>query len=100
MHRSYQGTNTPTRVLWFDDRIEVQSLGGPFGHVTVDNFGTPGIVDYRNPTVAGVLHQLGYVQQFGVGIAIARQRLESNGNPPLELVATHNAVNVVVRLVR
>jgi ATP-dependent DNA helicase RecG len=100
MHRSYQGTNAPIRVLWFDDRLEVQSPGGPFGHVTVDNFGTPGIVDYRNPTVAGALHQLGYVQQFGVGIAIARQRLESNGNPPLELVADHNAVNATVWLVR
>ncbi|HEX3947955.1 MAG TPA: ATP-binding protein, partial [Acidimicrobiales bacterium] len=85
---------------WFDDRLEIQSPGGPFGQVTVENFGTPGIVDYRNPTIAGVLHQLGYVQRFGVGIEIARQRLLANGNPPLELEATPTTVNVIVRTLR
>lgn len=99
MHRSYQGTNAPIRISWFDDRVEIQSPGGPFGQVTVENFGTPGIVDYRNPTIAGVLHQLGYVQRFGVGIEIARQRLEANGNPPLDLEATPTAVNATVRIV-
>jgi ATP-dependent DNA helicase RecG len=68
--------------------------------VTVENFGTEGAVDYRNPTIAAVLSQLGYVQQFGVGIEIARQRLEANGNPPLELEATVTAVNATVRLLK
>jgi ATP-dependent DNA helicase RecG len=100
MHRIYQGTNAPTRITWFDDRVEIQSPGGPFGRVTVENFGTEGAVDYRNPTIAAVLSQLGYVQQFGVGIEIARQRLEANGNPPLELEATVTAVNATVRLLK
>lgn len=32
------------------------------------NFGQPGITDYRNPTIAGSLGQLGFVQRFGVGL--------------------------------
>ena len=84
MHRNYDGTNAPVRVTWFSDRIEVQNPGGPFGQVTRENFGRPGITDYRNPHLAEALKNLGYVQRFGVGIALAKQALSANGNPDLE----------------
>ncbi len=77
MHRSYEATNTPVRVYWFDDRIEIHNPGGPFGSVTQENFGQPGITDYRNPNLAEALRALGYVQRFGAGIAIARKELGS-----------------------
>jgi ATP-dependent DNA helicase RecG len=75
MHRSYEATNTPVRVYWFDNRIEIHNPGGPFGSVTPENFGQPGITDYRNPNLAEALRALGYVQRFGAGIAIARRAL-------------------------
>jgi ATP-dependent DNA helicase RecG len=75
MHRSYEATNAPVRVYWFDDRIEVHNPGGPFGSVTPENFGQPGVADYRNPNLAEALRALGYVQRFGAGIAIARKAL-------------------------
>ncbi|MGI9303844.1 MAG: hypothetical protein ACR2RB_14270 [Gammaproteobacteria bacterium] len=28
MHRNYQTSNAPTRVTWFNDRIEIQNPGG------------------------------------------------------------------------
>ncbi len=84
MHRQYEGTNAPVRVTWFADRIEIQNPGGPFGQVTRDNFGQPGLTDYRNPHLAEAMKVLGFVQRFGVGIAIARKELARNGNPPLE----------------
>lgn len=73
MHRSYEATNAPVRVYWFSDRIEIHNPGGPFGSVTVENFGQPGVTDYRNPNLAEALRALGYVQRFGAGIAIARK---------------------------
>lgn len=75
MHRSYEATNAPVRVYWFDDHIEVHNPGGPFGSVTPENFGQPGVADYRNPNLAEALRALGYVQRFGAGIAIARKAL-------------------------
>ena len=30
MHRTYDGTNAPVHVYWFDDRIEINSPGGPY----------------------------------------------------------------------
>ena len=52
MHRTYEGTNAPTHVYWFDDRIEIGSPGGAYGAVNAGNFGQPGVVDYRNPILA------------------------------------------------
>lgn len=75
MHRSYEATNAPVRVYWFDDRIEIHNPGGPYGTVTVENFGQPGLTDYRNPNLAEALRALGFVQRFGAGIAIARKTL-------------------------
>jgi len=66
--------------------------------VNAENFGAPGVIDYRNPTIAGVLAQLGYVQRFGVGIQIARARMRANGNPPLDLRADGTFVHVILRL--
>ena len=83
LHRTYERTNTPIRVYWFNDRIEITSPGGPYGNVTPENFGEPGITDYRNPNIGDVLKTFGFVQAFGRGIAIAEKELAKNGNPPL-----------------
>lgn len=97
LHRTYEGTNAPVGVYWFDDRIEIHSPGGPYGNVRIDNFGCPGVVDYRNPNVADVLKTYGFVQAFGRGIATARREMEKNGNPPLELQPNDGSVAVIMR---
>lgn len=99
MHRTYENTNAPVRVYWFDDRIEISNPGGPYGIVTAENFGRPGVSDYRNPTVAAVLKTLGFVQRFGFGIAEARRALAANGNPELQFQVEPTVVLVVVRRV-
>lgn len=98
IHRSYEATSSPVRVTWFGDRVEVQSPGGPYGIVTSGNFGDPGVTDYRNPTIASVLGQLGYVQRFGVGIQVARARMKENGNPPPEFRVEDTFVHVTLRM--
>lgn len=96
LHRSYEATNAPVRLTWYDDRIEIQNPGGPYGSVTEDNFGQPGVSDYRNPGLAEALRVLGFVQRFGVGIATARRELLAAGNPApeFEVNASHVAVTL------
>lgn len=84
LHRSYEGTNAPVRVYWFNDRIEIISPGGVFGSLTPERFGEPGITEYRNPNLAETMKTLGFVQHFGMGILIARQSLEEAGHPEPE----------------
>ena len=81
MHRTYEATNSPVRVSWFDDRVEIVSPGGPYGAVTAENFGQPWVADYRNPSLAESMRVLGLVQRFGMGISIARRELLDNGQP-------------------
>lgn len=97
LHRNYEGTAAPVRVNWFNDRIEIQNPGGPFGQVSIENFGQPGLTDYRNPHLAEMLKYLGFVQRFGVGLEIARRALKDNGNPPPEFDVQQNHVQVTLR---
>ena len=97
MHRSYEGTNTPIRVFWFADRIEVASPGGLYGRMTPENFGT-GDTDYRNPLLAEIMANLGYAQRFGLGLALAREAMIGNGNPPPEYRFESSLVVAVLRI--
>jgi ATP-dependent DNA helicase RecG len=96
MHRNYEGTNAPTRVYWFVDRIEISNPGGLFGQVTRDNFGK-GATDYRNPLIAESMRTMGYVQRFGMGIPLARTELRKNGNPDPEFRFDPGTFLVIVR---
>ena len=97
LHRTYESTNAPVRVYWFNDRIEINSPGGPYGNVTTENFGKPGITDYRNPNMADVLKTFGFIQAFGRGIATARKEMQKNGNPFPEFETNQSAVVCTLR---
>jgi ATP-dependent DNA helicase RecG len=97
LHRTYEGTNAPVRLYWYADRIEIHSPGGPYGQVHRDNFGDPGVTDYRNPHLAEAMKSLGYIQRFGVGISQARRSLQDNGNPPPEFIVEETRVLVTIR---
>jgi ATP-dependent DNA helicase RecG len=97
LHRSYENTYAPVRLNWFDDRVEIQNPGGPFGQVTKQNFGHPGAYDYRNPNLAGVMKELGYVQRFGFGIVTARNELARNGNSGIEFQVEDSHVAAIIR---
>ncbi|HVB41000.1 MAG TPA: ATP-binding protein [Terriglobales bacterium] len=96
MHRNYESSNAPIRVRWFQDRVEIQNPGGPYGVVTPENFGQ-GLTDYRNPNLAAVMKDLGFVQRFGIGIETARAELKKNRNPPPEFDVQASHVQVTVR---
>ena len=92
LHRLYIGTNSPIRVYWFADRIEIINPGGPYGSVNESNFGKPGINDYRNPNLAEAMRNLGHVQKFGVGISTADKALTENGNRVVDFNLQHGFV--------
>lgn len=78
MHRNYE-SNAPLRFYEFSDRIEIQNPGSLYGEANVRNF--PNVNDYRNPILAEVLKNMGYVNRFNVGIRMAKEQLKLNGNP-------------------
>lgn len=97
LHRTYEGTNTPVRFYWFADRIEITSPGDPYGQVNAQNFGKPGVTDYRNPLLAEAMKALGFVQRFGVGIPTAQKALKQNGNPRARFQIASSAITTIIR---
>jgi len=97
MHRSYERTNAPVHVYWYDDRIEIISPGGLYGNVTFEKLGKPGVVDYRNPNLAATMKVFDIVQRFGRGITIARDAMERNGNPEPEFHADQSLVTCILK---
>jgi len=81
MHRDYE-SNAPIYIYHYDDKIEIHNAGYLYGGVNKDNF--PHTSDYRNPTVAEAMKNLGYVNRFNFGIQDAQNSLKSNGSPPAE----------------
>lgn len=96
MHRIYEGTNSPVRVYWFNDFIEIMSPGGPYGQVTIENFGQQ-VTDYRNRNLADAMRTLGFVQQFGFGIPAALGLLRDAGNPEPIFNVDNSFVSIVVK---
>lgn len=80
MHRDYQ-SNTPVKLYWFTDRIEIHSPGGLYGEVTPDTLDRRS--SYRNPVLAEAMKALGYVNRYGYGIQRAKATMEQNGNDPI-----------------
>ena len=94
-HPVYDASNAPVRVLWYADRVEILSPGGPFGVVTKDNFRRT--TDYRNPNLAAAMKALGYLNRFGRGIARVETEMAKNGNPPPEYDIGRSWWSVVLR---
>lgn len=85
------------RIHWFADRVEIASPGGLYGRITPENFGK-GDTDYRNPSLAEIMHHLGFAQRFGLGVRLARRALAENGNPPPEFDFQSALVVATVRV--
>ena len=98
LHRSYEGTNAPTQCYWFEDRVEIRNPGGPYGRVTVDNFGEEGLTDYRNRKLAEAMRAMKLIERFGFGLGAIRRSMESNGNPAPEFRVSETSVTVVLKI--
>jgi ATP-dependent DNA helicase RecG len=80
MHRNYQ-SNTPVRLYWYADHIDIDNPGGLYGDAA-GHF--PERNDYRNPVIAESMRALGYVNRYGQGVLRAQKALRDNGNQPAE----------------
>lgn len=78
IHRDYQ-SNAPIKFYEFSDRIEIINPGGLYGDARPENF--PNKNDYRNPSLAEVAKNAGFINAFNVGVKRSIAALENNGNP-------------------
>jgi len=96
IHRNYENSNTPVRIIWLANRMEISSPGSVFGSVPRENFGATNDTAYRNPTIAEAMKNLGFMQRFGIGIPTAREKLMKNGNPEPKFEVTDTHISVTI----
>lgn len=93
VHRDYE-SNAPTRILQFEDRIEIHNPGGLYGDVRPEDF--PGETAYRNPVIAEAARNLGFVNRFGRGVPRTQAAMAKNGSPPAQFQPTERHFLVVL----
>ena len=67
VHADYSRRGTPTRVAFFDDRIEIESPGLLLPGLTIEDI-KQGVSQIRNPVIARVFRELDFIEQWGSGI--------------------------------
>ncbi len=82
MHRDYSiHTDTsPTRLIIYSDRMEIENPGGLYGRLTLDDLGNVG-ADTRNPFLAGMLEVMGVAENRFSGIPTIYHEMKKAGLP-------------------
>jgi predicted HTH transcriptional regulator len=82
IHRDYSLTGKDIKIAIFDDKIEVTSPGKLMSSVDYSDMES-GQSDIRNKTLAPVFKRLGIIEQWGNGLKLIKEELQSY--PEIEL---------------
>ena len=93
-HRSYSVQGDGIRIRHFDDRIEVESPGRLPGLVRVQNIRTMRFS--RNPHIARVLNEMGYVRELGEGINRMYEEMDLYGLRDPEFKPSDGSLRVIL----
>lgn len=75
-HRSYNVQGNAIYIKHFDNRLEISNSGPLPAQVTIDNIKTERFA--RNPRVARVLEDMGYVRQLNEGVSRIYESMEKS----------------------
>ena len=93
-HRDYNEDARYSRVSMFMDRIEWVSPGGLPGGITVANILQA--QHSRNPMIAELLYQVGYIERFGLGLDMVTRELSKAGLPDLAMRDSEGSFSVTM----
>lgn len=96
-HRDYSISGTDIQVKIFSDHLTVESPGILPGTVRLGNLRTTHFS--RNPKIANVLHDYGFVREFGEGVNRIYEEMEKAGLPAPEFKQTDFIMRATIRKV-
>lgn len=94
-HRSYNLQGNEIYIKHFDDRLEISNSGPLPAQVTIENIKTERFA--RNPRIARVLEDLGYVRQLNEGVSRIYQSMEKSLLAQPEYREQNNNVYLTLR---
>lgn len=84
VHADYSQRGAPTRIAFYDDRIEVENPGILLPGMTIEDM-KQGISKIRNHVIARVFRELNLIEQWGSGIRRIIKEAEALGLPELQI---------------
>jgi ATP-dependent DNA helicase RecG len=97
IHRDYSG-RIATYVRVYPDRVKISNPGSlPMGWTT-ENLFKCHKSEPRNPTIADVFHDMGFIEQWGSGIETIRDECKAKGLPEPEYEVADDGVEITFRL--
>jgi len=94
-HMDYSQAGAPIRISIFDDRLEIENPGLlPFG-LTINDI-IEGVSKIRNKVIVRVLHELGYIERWGLGINRIMESCTHAGLPLPEFKEIANRFRVTI----
>lgn len=94
-HRDYAITGATINIAIFDDRIEFNSPGGLPSGVTPRNIKDKSVI--RNKVIADYLHNMKYIERFGLGWDRIIISAKEYGMPVPEIQSPGSSVKVIVK---
>ena len=94
-HRSYNRQGSSIYIKHFDDRLEISNSGPLPAQVTVENIRTERFA--RNPRIARVLEDFGYVRQLNEGVKRIYETMEQSMLSVPEYSVRNSNVYLILR---
>jgi ATP-dependent DNA helicase RecG len=94
-HRSYNVQGNAIYIKHFDDRLEISNSGPLPAQVTIENIKTERFA--RNPRLARVLEDLGYVRQLNEGVSRIYESMEKSMLSTPEYAQKNGNVYLILR---
>ncbi|HEX2913964.1 MAG TPA: helix-turn-helix domain-containing protein [Chloroflexia bacterium] len=85
IHRDWSSRGETVRIFYYPDRIEIHNPGQLLPGITVEDLETGQAPSkLRNPIVANLLRDLGYVERLGSGVRLMINQMQRRGRPTPE----------------
>lgn len=94
-HRSYNVQGNAVYIKHFDDRLEISNSGPLAAQVTIENIKTERFA--RNPRIARVLEDMGYVRQLNEGVSRIYESMEKSMLSTPEYKEVNKNVYLILR---
>jgi ATP-dependent DNA helicase RecG len=97
VHADYSQRGAPTRIAFFDDRIEVENPGILLPGMTIEDM-KQGVSKIRNHVIARIFRELDLIEQWGSGVRRIFKEAEELGLPELQIMEIGMRIRFIVPL--
>ena len=97
VHADYSQRGAPTRISFFDDRIEVENPGILLPGMTIEDM-KQGVSKIRNSVIARIFREAGLIEQWGSGVRRIFKEAGELGLPELQIMEIGMRMRFIVPL--